>query len=241
MSSLFRAVTGVVQTIWLEDYMQSSSYKKVLSLAFVFALSGALLFGCAKTYYGAMEKMGIHKRDILVDRVKAARDAQSEAQEQFKSALEQFSAVVRVENTDLKKTYETLNAEYEASEEAASNVSERINKVESVADALFEEWTDELALYKSAELRNSSKQQLQKTKTRYQKMLDSMHRAESSMSPVLSTFRDNVLFLKHNLNAQAIGSLRMEFNSLKGEIDSLIRKMNTAIEMSNQFISDIKQ
>ena len=199
------------------------------------------LGGCSKAYYGAMEKVGIHKRDILVDRVEDARDAQSEAQEQFKSALEQFGSVIKIENTDLKKAYDKLNAEYEDSEEAAKNVSERIEKVESVADALFEEWEEELNLYKSADLRRSSKQKLQNTKTRYHKMLDSMHRAEKSMTPVLSTFRDNVLFLKHNLNAQAIGSLRTEFSTLKGKIDSLIKNMNEAIQTSNKFIADIKQ
>jgi hypothetical protein len=134
-----------------------------------------------------------------------------------------------------------LNMEYESSEQAATIVSERIDKVESVAGALFREWEDELEMYKSAELRNSSRRQLQETKARYQEMLKSMHQAENSMSPVLETFQDNVLFLKHNLNAQAIGSLRMEFASLKKEIDALIRKMNTAIETSDQFISEIKK
>ena len=221
--------------------MEIKPFKKTRVLVLVFFFLGTLTFGCSKAYYGAMEKVGIHKRDILVDRVEDARDAQSEAQDQFKSALEQFRSVVQIEDTDLKKAYETLNAEYEASEKAANNVSERIDKVESVADALFEEWKDELELYKSAKLRNSSKQQLQRTQARYHKMLASMHQAEKSMFPVLRTFRDNVLFLKHNLNAQAIGSLRMEFSSLKREIDGLIRKMNAAIERSDQFISDIKQ
>lgn len=71
-----------------------------------------------------LEKVGIHKRDILVDRVEAARDAQSEASEQFKSALEQFSAVVRIENTDLKNAYEKLNTEYEDSEASNQFISE---------------------------------------------------------------------------------------------------------------------
>jgi len=197
--------------------------------------------GCSKAYYGAMEKVGIHKRDILVDRVEGARDAQSEAQEQFKSALEQFSTVIHIKNSNLKKAYEKLNAEYEDSEKAAKKVSERIDKVESVSDALFEEWEEELKLYKSADLRKSSKQKLQDTKTRYREMLASMHRAEKSMEPVLLSFRDNVLFLKHNLNAQAIGSLRSEFSTLKGKIDGLIQNMNEAIKTSNKFIADIKQ
>lgn len=197
--------------------------------------------GCSKAYYGAMEKVGIHKRDILIDRVEDARDAQSEAQEQFMSALEQFGAVVRIEETDLKKAYDKLNAEYQDSERAAEKVSDRIKKVESVADALFDEWEKELELYKSSDLRRSSQRKLQGTKTRYNEMLSSMHRAEKSMEPVLLSFRDNVLFLKHNLNAQAIGSLKAEFSTLKGEIDALIKKMNMAIESSNSFISDIKQ
>ena len=59
------------------------------------------------------------------------------------------------------------------------------------------------------------------------------------MEPVLRIFKDNVLFLKHNLNAQAIGSLQSEFANLKGEIDILIRKMNDAIQSSNTFIADL--
>jgi len=221
--------------------MGTKPSKNYVLFALAFFSLGTLSFGCSKAYYGAMEKVGIHKRDILVDRVENARDAQSEAQEQFKSALEQFGSVVQIEDTDLKEAYETLNAEYEASEKAATKVSERIDKVESVAEALFKEWESELELFQSSELRNSSKRQLQQTRTRYKEMLASMHLAESSMSPVLRTFRDNVLFLKHNLNAQAIGSLRMEFSSLKKEIDGLIQKMNAAIKTSDQFLSNIKQ
>ena len=199
-----------------------------------------MVTGCSKAYYGAMEKVGIHKRDILVDRVESARDAQSDAQHQFKSALDQFGAVINIENSDLKNAYDKLKAEYEDSKDAAETVSTRIEKVEEVADALFEEWADELKLYKSADLRRSSQRKLKETRTRYRRMLASMHRAEKSMEPVLRSFQDNVLFLKHNLNAQAIGSLRTEFSTLKGEIDGLIKSMNEAIKTSNQFIAEIK-
>ena len=219
--------------------LQSKS-SRFISISLVVGLT-VIAFGCSKAYYGAMEKVGIHKRDILVDRVESARDAQSEAQHQFKSALEQFAAVINIENTDLKNAYERLNDEYEESREAAENVSARIDKVEDVAADLFKEWADELKLYKSAELRRSSQRKLKETRTRYSRMLASMHRAEKSMDPVLRSFQDNVLFLKHNLNAQAIGSLRTEFSNLKGEINGLITRMNEAINTSNQFIAEIKQ
>jgi septation ring formation regulator EzrA len=195
--------------------------------------------GCSKTYYSAMEKVGVHKRDILIDRVEGARDSQAAAQQQFKSALEQFGSVVQLKNTDLKKAYELLDGEYTDCEKAARKVSDRIDKVEDVSDALFDEWEDELDLYENKDLRRSSKQQLKETRSRYREMLHSMRTAEASMAPVLKTFRDNVLFLKHNLNAQAIGSLQSEFTSLEKDIDSLIKKMNAAIGQSNAFIAQM--
>lgn len=196
--------------------------------------------GCSSAYYGAMEKVGVHKRDILVDRVEGARDSQEEAQEQFKSALEQFDSVVKLEDTDLKKAYDSLNSEYEASEAAAADVSSRIRKVEDVSEDLFDEWEKELKLYENKELQRSSREQLRKTRVRYDEMLSKMKQAEQSMAPVLRIFRDNVLFLKHNLNAQAIGSLQNEFSNLEGEINELISKMNSAIESSNAFIAEMK-
>ena len=208
----------------------------------IFALFLMLLFfsGCTQTYYSAMEKIGIHKRDIMVDRVEDARDSQADAQKQFKSALDQFDSVVKLQETELKKAYDKLNREYEDCQDSAKAVSSSIAKVESVAGDLFDEWKKELKEYQNKELRNSSKQKLQMTQKRYNEMLTSMHRAEASMEPVLKIFHDNVLFLKHNLNAQAIGSLHTEFADLKGQIDVLIKEMNSAIKSSNSFIADIK-
>ncbi|MCM8856285.1 MAG: DUF2959 domain-containing protein [Candidatus Thiodiazotropha sp.] len=199
-----------------------------------------LISGCSSVYYDTMEKVGIHKRDIMVDRVESARDAQAEAQEQFQSALDQFASVIRLEDSDLKRAYDSLNHEFEASEAAASEVTDRIKKVESVAEDLFEEWQEELDLYENKSLKATSAQKLSQTKARYKKMLSSMKQAESSMQPVLNTFRDNVLFLKHNLNAQAIGSLRGEFGNLKTDINNLINRMNQSIKQSDEFIRNMQ-
>lgn len=209
---------------------------KILSAAtLAFALTA-----CSTAYYGAMEKVGIHKRDIMVDRVEEARDSQADAQEQFKDALEQFGSVVQLKNTDLKKAYDKLNGEYEDSVEAAEEVSDRISSVEKVADDLFKEWKAEIGQYQNAEYRRTSQSQLNATKARYRDMLATMKKAEASMQPVLNTFRDNVLFLKHNLNAQAIGSLRSEFSSLSSDINRLIDSMNRSIASSNNFIANMK-
>lgn len=211
----------------------------VLQLTF-FAAAMALLAGCGNPYYSAMEKVGVHKRDIMVDRVEGARNAQAEAQKQFKSALEQFDSVVSLKETDLKKAYDKLNDEYEDCVAVADKVSDRIDKVESVSDALFDEWEDEIKLYENKDLARSSKKQLSDTRARYREMIGHMEEAEKSMGPVLRLLRDNVLFLKHNLNAQAIGSLQQEFDGLETEIGRLIQRMNDAIESSNAFIAKMQ-
>jgi len=208
---------------------------------FILIVSAILsLTGCSSAYYNTMEKVGIHKRDILVDRVESAQEAQVDAQEQFKSALDQFASVVQLEESDLKKAFERLNDEYEESESSATEVSNRIEKVESVADALFDEWREELTLYRNQSLKAASARKLSETEKRYREMLKSMKRAENSMQPVLASLRDNVLFLKHNLNAQAIGALKGEFTSLKADISRLIERMNSSIARSNQFVKELK-
>ena len=206
----------------------------------LFVATAVALGACSSAYYGAMEKVGFHKRDILVSRVEKAKDSQQEAQEQFKSALERFESIVNLADTNLLKAYKKLNAEYEDAEEAADEVSERIDEVEDVARALFKEWRSEIELYQNPELKASSQQKLHQTEARYKQMMQSMREAEASMKPVLLTFRDNVLYLKHNLNAQAIGALRGEFQTLKTSIDSLIAQMNRSIEQSNHFIATIR-
>lgn len=199
------------------------------------------LSSCSSAYYGAMEKVGVHKRDILVDRVEEGRDSQKDAQKQFQSALEQFDSVVKLEETDLKKAYDKLNKEYEESRAAADEVTNRIDNIENVADALFKEWKGELKEYQNKDLRRSSEKQLKDTKSRYKDMLASMRDAEETMEPVLKIFHDNVLFLKHNLNAQAIGSLQSEFANLEGQIGELIKSMNVAIASSDEFIADLQK
>lgn len=199
------------------------------------------LAGCQSAYYAAMEKVGVHKRDILVERVEEARDSQQEAKEQFQSALERYRSVVQVKGGELEARYTTLNKEYQASEAAAKEVRERIAAVEDVAEALFAEWSGELKLYSNATLRNASAAELKRTRAQYQTLLNRMRAAERRIEPVLSVLRDQVLFLKHNLNARAISALQGEYRSLQVNVDQLLRDMQRAIDEADGFVRTLQQ
>ena len=210
--------------------------QKVVSIVLVIALSG-----CSSAYYSAMEKVGIHKRDIMVDRVGDAKESQQEAQEQFKSALEEMTALINFDGGDLEAQYNIIQEQYEDSKEAAEEVSSRIERIEDVSDALFEEWKDEIAEISSANLKRQSASKLRETERRYQTLIKSMHKAESKMAPVLSALKDNSLFLKHNLNAKAVGAIQGEIISIKKDVSALIRDMNSAIEQSQKFIDMLEE
>ncbi|WP_417552174.1 DUF2959 domain-containing protein [Marinomonas fungiae] len=207
--------------------------------------AGALLLislaGCQTAYYGAMEKIGLDKRDILVDRVENVRDSQKDSQEEFQDAYQRLVMLTDFEGGDLEDVYDDLNDDYESSKSAAERVSKRIDDVEQVAEDLFDEWEEELDQYSNAKMRRVSEAKLNDTKRQFNQMLRSMHQAEAKMAPVLATLNDNVLYLKHNLNAAAVSAIKGEFANLKTDISGLIKDMSKAIDESNAFIATLKK
>lgn len=203
------------------------------------ALTLPLLAGCQSAYYAAMEKVGFEKRDILSSRVKSARDAQQEAKEEIKDALTVFSETVNYSGGKLEAQYKALGGQLEDSEAAAEEVRERVRDVESVAKALFDEWQRELSQYNNADLRRRSEQQLAGTRERYARMISAMKAAEQRLEPALRPLRDQVLFLKHNLNARALASLQGEVAKVDVQVDRLVADIEKAVAEADRFIAAI--
>lgn len=206
-------------------------------------ISLAMLFltGCQSAYYNTLEKVGIHKRDLMVERVEDARDAQAEAKKQFQSALEQFTAVVKAKGGDLEKKYKYLKHIYDESEDKAELVKSRIEKIESVSEALFEEWQDELNQYSNTRLRDDSKRKLERTRRDYYRLIRAMKNAERKVHPVLAAFHDQVLYLKHNLNAQAISSLQNELVEIEDDVAGLVKEMEVSIREAESFLQALRR
>jgi len=210
--------------------------KFLFSLIFFLTLSA-----CSTMYYEGLETIGIPKRDVMVYRVEQARDTQEETKEQFKSALEQFSAATNFSGGDLEAIYTKLNDEYESSVAQAEEVRTRIEDIEDVSQALFDEWEQEIAQYSNNKLKRSSQSKLNATKTHYRQLISSMKNAEAKIEPILSVFKDQVMFLKHNLNAQAIASLKSELGTIKSDVSALIVSMEASINEANAFINTMEK
>jgi ElaB/YqjD/DUF883 family membrane-anchored ribosome-binding protein len=212
--------------------------------ALVSLLLTALVAGCATTraaYYDAWEKLGYAKRDRLVDDVKSARDEQQQAKQQFASALDQFKSVVNFHGGDLEAMYDKLHDSYQECDNRAQAVRDKIKSVKHVGEALFDEWKGEIAqMSDDSSLQSQSQALYDKTHERYDDLVAHMDAAAATMDPVLRKFNDRVLFIKANLNAAAIASLQGTDVELGGDIDDLIKQMQSSIDEADKFIDQVQ-
>jgi DNA repair exonuclease SbcCD ATPase subunit len=171
--------------------------------------------------------------------VRAARESQQKGKEEFKSALDRFKSVVATEGGTLEQKYNALNRELERSEDRANEIHDRVKSVKDVADDLFKEWERELGQYEDRRLRTESERELRETKRRAQTVITAMENAEKRVDPVLQPLRDRVLFLKHNLNAAAVGALDRELLALQTNVDALVAGLESSIAEAETFINQM--
>lgn len=198
------------------------------------------LTACNSIYYAAWEKLGWEKRDLLVSAVKKARGEQKDAGEEFQDAMTQLKKLSGFHGGNLESAYNKFKAEYEDCEAQANKVRSQVREVDQVARDLFRDWERETRQYENASLAADSRRRLQDTRSRFEQLSSTLHSAEATMDPVLRQFRDQVLYLKHNLNAAAIGSLRGTADTIQADIQRLLEQMNRSIAEADRFISAMK-
>jgi hypothetical protein len=210
-----------------------------LSFFFLLACQSAINKAARETKYSAYELIGIQKRDLFKKEVVNVKEDQEDAGKSFKNALDRLKEVYNFDGGNLEKKYRALNTAYDSAEKDAGNVHLRVAKIETVAQDLFSEWRKEISEITTPSLRQKSAATLDDTQKKYRDFYSSLKKSESKMTPVLAKFKDQVLFLKHNLNAQAITGLKGESSKIEGDIESLIKDMNTSISQAEDFIKSM--
>lgn len=199
-----------------------------------------ILCACQTTYYAFWEKLGKEKRHLLKDQVESARSEQEKASEEFKDALTRLKEIYGFQGGELEGYYNRLRDDYEICKRRADAVDARIKKVKQVASDLFKEWNNELNEMRNEKLKAKSRRSLDKTQTRYARLEDAMIKAKSSMEPALRDLRDYVLYLKHNLNAQAVGTLKQEVGDIELEVEKLIKDIGISIREADDFLKSFE-
>ena len=213
---------------------------RILSILFLTVMVGFLWSGCRSTYYSMWETLGKEKRHLLRDEVENAREDQAKASEEFKDALTRIKELTGFQGGELENVYLQLKDDYEDCELRASIIDERIDNVEQIAADLFVEWEAEIGQMTNATFRSNSRQSLTRTRERYNQLHRAMVQARSRMDPVLSRLNDYVLYLKHNLNARAVGALGSEMGRIEADVDVLVRDIERSIEAADTFLKSFE-
>jgi hypothetical protein len=215
--------------------------KKIAALLVSTLLTTVLLLGCQTTYYAMWEKMGKEKRHLLRDQVENSRNDQQKASEAFKDALTRLKEIYGLEGGDLENMYNRLSDDYENCQERAEIIDDRIAKIQRIASDLFAEWRQEIDQIQNPKFRSQSARKLKATQSRFANLESTLLIARRRMNPVLANLKDYVLYLKHNLNAQAIGSLKGEAASIETDVDRLVRDIQRSIKEADAFLKDFEK
>ena len=211
-----------------------------LVLRYVAAVAPLIvLVGCTSSYYKAMRTFGKEKRDILVSRVKDSKKDQQQAKEQIKTTMESFQELTGFQGGSLEKNYKKLNGEYEKAADSAQKLHNRINSIDQVSGDLFKEWQKEIDGMENKKLKAQSAVMLRQSRLSEAGYIKSMRQTEARMTPVITAFRDQVTFLKHNLNARAIGSLKGTSAQMSTDVDVLMVSLDASIAQADTLIASL--
>ena len=197
------------------------------------------LVGCTSSYYKAMKTLGKEKRDILVSRVKDSKRDQQQAKEQIKTTMESFQALTGFQGGALEKNYKKLNGDYEKAADAAQKLHNRIDSIDQVSNDLFKEWQKEIDGMENKKLKAQSAGMLKQSRLNEAGYIKSMRQTEARMTPVITAFRDQVTFLKHNLNARAIGSLKGTSTRMSTDVEVLMVSLDASIAQADSLIASL--
>jgi hypothetical protein len=209
------------------------------TLASLIIIAAVTLGGCTSAYYSAMQKLGKEKRDILVQRVKDSKKDQEETKEKLKTTMESFQALTGFQGGSLEKSYKKLNSDYESAANQVAKLHDRIQSIDKVSGDLFTEWQGEIDQMGNAKLKARSASMLKDAKVRQASYMKAMRTTESRIAPVMSAFHDQVLFLKHNLNARAIGSLKATSATMDTNVTALMKSIDGSMAEADTLITSL--
>lgn len=206
--------------------------KKLFLLCFCF-----LLVGCQNIYNKTMENVfGYEKRELLQKAVESVKTDQIQAQEQFQDAMTELKSLYGFDGGQLEKMYNKFKDEYDDCKDNAKSVNDRVNNMDRIAKSMFSEWSKEIKRYTNKEFAKDSQEKLTLTKRKYDGLVKAARKSEEAMEPILRKMNDHVLYLKHNLNAAAFGSLQGETNKIQSDVSELTKRMGESIQEANSFI-----
>ena len=195
------------------------------------------LTSCSTLYYNTWELLGKEKRDVLKMNMEDVDDQQKDVEEKVSDTLALIRKNYNFKEGKLEATYDRMKEDYEDAKSLADDYSEQVQKTIDIADDLFDEWEDEAKELSNANYRTTSLKQLRQTKASFKRSEKSMRRVENSLNKLLKSYNDQVVYLKHSLNAKAVGNLKAELSEIKRNIEILSSRIEKSKQQNLEFLN----
>ncbi len=197
------------------------------------------LASCKQRYYTAQGKSGNEKRDRLVEQLRKGREEQEKAKAQYQATLAALQAAPDKSPGKPDELYTKFKQEVGATARRAKTVSDQIAAIEQASGDMFAEWERELAAMHNGELKNKSIILVRKTREQCGALIGQMKAVEAKAQTVLKEFEDQVLFLEHNMDGEAVSSVRTKANSMDAEVKSLAGDIEASTREADAFIASL--
>jgi hypothetical protein len=188
----------------------------------------------------AAQDEGLKQVQALIKRANSTVGSIDDAKLQIQKTMDAYNAVLAPETTDRRGAYKKLQKEMATTEKKRVEVSARAKEMNTDADTLFKSWESSTASIQSPEMRKKSEDRLAKTKTRYAEIGTTGQKAAALYDPFIKTLHDQVEFLGHDLNADAIKSLAPDAAKLNAQANELYAAIDKTTAAANSNIAALK-
>jgi hypothetical protein len=207
---------------------------RVMSCAVALAALGLATLATAQS------NEGVKQTERLIKASGNTVKAIGETKVQLMKTMDVYNALMADDATDRKKLYKSVQKEMDNTEKRRMKITEEAAKMKSEADTLFAQWAESAAAIENPDLRKRSEDRLEATKASYAEIEAVGQKAADLYPPFMKDLQDQITYLGHDLNAEAVASLKPEVAKLNEKAQALVRSLDDTIGTANQKISALR-
>lgn len=196
--------------------------------------------GCSTAYYAAAEQVGFAHHDTLANRIQQAKDAIKEAAAHVRATARALQGLAEApENQRTSRLREVQTARADAGDQAA-DVAPRLAAVTRAGDALFEEWTSDVAAESDADARARDQALLALSQQHYTRVVEALEHASQAITAVLAGLDAQIAPLAEHLDSGAIAGLQAALPTIDGAINALASDVDVAAALSTKYVTELE-
>jgi len=220
--------------------MESKGWTMNQPRSFTKTVSGIALIIFGTIGVGSAQDEGVKQVEQLIKKANAGVESINDTKLQLQKTMEAYNAVLAPDVKDRRDAYKKLQKEVATTEKKRAMVSTRNGEMNVEAGRLFKNWEGSTAAIQDPELRQRSQQRLGQAKARYSEIETNGQGAARLYTPFMKALQDQVTYLGHDLNPEAVATLKPEADKLNAQAKELYSAIDKTTAAANNNISQLR-